>query len=403
MHLPLHAFTQLLIQILTAMKYHIKYIALAMMLIIATSCIKDVTFSGEETTPKLVVNGLQIVGETPNLCIEKSWFFLSSEPDIKVKGLSVKLFVNDTFVEDLMVMDSCTINENGYYYGEPHYKFSYCYGTYIYQEGDKVRFEVISDEFDPTEISITMPGQPEVLDFDTTRVEGIYYPSYEEDPNFYWEVDSQGNPCSLQYQDYYDEETQEWIAYYDTIYPGQLNYNKVYFNLSIANAPEKEYFNFLPMEGFYSDWGLHLYSSDPVFNSFEITSFIDNEYSANTEYNVFSDALFQGDSYTLSFYSDYVYYGCDDKHFVIDLHYIDENYFKYLQSYDAYNNSDLGELTYLISEPIQIYSNVKGGIGIVGAMGRATTAEITIASPDYKSVETTSKDAKSCVSKKINL
>ena len=387
-----------------AMKHYIKYITFVLVLFAAASCIKDVDFDGEETSPKLVVNGIQVVGETPNLCIEKSRFFLSNETNIKVKGLAVKLYVNDAFVEDLMVMDSCTTNENGYYYGEPNYKFSYCYGTYVYQEGDKIRFEVSSDDFDTTEIEIAMPGQPEILNFDTTKVEPVYYSTYEEDPDFYWEVDAQGNPCCPQYQEYYDDETQEWISYYDTIYPGQLAYHNIYFKLCIANAPGKEYFNLIPNSDFIIDNGYSshamFFSSDPVFKPFNVSSLIDYEYNGNKDYNYFSDVLFQGNSYNLSFYTSSEYSNDNGKTFAIDLHYIDDNYYKYLQSYDEYKNNDLGELTYLISEPIQIYSNVKGGIGIVGAMGRATSAEITIASPDYKSVGTTSKDAKSCVSKK---
>lgn len=348
---------------------------MALVLFMATSCIKDVTFSGDETAPRLVVNGVQKVGETPNLCIEKSRFFLSSSTDFKVENVAVKLYVNDAFVEDLMVMDSCTQYDDGYYHSTPNYKFSYCYGTYIYQEGDKVRFEVSSDEFDTTEIEITMPGQPEVLDFDTTRVEHVYYPTLEEDPNYYWTVDSQGNPCCPQYHEYYDEEAQEWISYYDTVYPGQVNYDKVHFGLRIANKPQKEYFNLIPIEGFAGDWGVYLYSTDPVFSTFAITSLIDNEYQGKADYNVFSDALFQGESYNLNFYADWVYFGNYGKTFTTDLYYIDENLYKYLQSYDAYEEGDLGELTYLIAEPTQIYSNVKGGIGIVGAMGRATRAE----------------------------
>ena len=359
------------------MKQHLKYFALAAVLFMATSCTKDITFEGEESAPKLVVNGLQIVGETPNLCIEKSRFFMSTSTDVMVKNLSVKLYVNDAFVEDLIVVDSCTQYEDGYYHDNPNYKFNYCYGSYVYQEGDKVRFEVRSDDFDTNEIEITMPGQPVILDFDTTRVERIYHPSLEEDPNYYWAIDSQGNPCCPQYSEYYDEESHTWIGYYDTIYPGQLDYCKVHFNLQIANTPQKEYFNLIPVEGFSgSHYYVQLYSTDPVFSNMDITSLINNEYHGKNDHNIFSDDLFQGDSYNLSFYDDWVYFGNYDRPFSVNLHYIDENYFKYLQTFDAYQDSDLGGLTYLIAEPTQIYSNVKDGIGIVGAMGRATSAEM---------------------------
>ena len=358
------------------MKTNIKIMLSLAMAALMTSCIKEVEFTGEQTEPVLVVNGMQQVGKTPNLIIEKSHFFLSNATSTNVEGLEVKLFVNDEFVENLTVADSMLYAEGEYYY-ETNYKFNYCHGDYIFKEGDKVRFEITSDEFDPASASLVMPGQPEVLGFDTTRMEGIYYDTYEECPECYTDTDSEGKPCRIENNGYYDSETHEWIDHFDTIYPGSLFYATLYFALQINDAAGSHYYNIKPTEGFYNYY-TRFYSEDPVFSNLSLTSLTDSDYQGNDSYNVFSDALFENQHYDLNFYSEYVYFDNQARQFTVELSLISEDFYKYFQSYRSYNSNDLGIFTYLYAEPTQIYSNVEGGIGIVGAMGKPVTAQLSI-------------------------
>ena len=124
------------------------------------SCVKDVEFNGEQSDPLLVVNGVQQAGKTANLCIEKSWFFLDSRIDFRVKDVEVDLYVNGSFKESLQVRDSIS-----------DYIFTYCEGQYELCEGDKLRFEVRSSEFETAYAEVTLPESPTVISFDTVSVD----------------------------------------------------------------------------------------------------------------------------------------------------------------------------------------------------------------------------------------
>ena len=88
--------------------------------------------------------------------------------------------------------------------------------------------------------------------------------------------------------------------------------------------------------------------------------------------------MFENQHYDLNFYSEYVYFDNQARQFTVELSLISEDFYKYFQSYRSYNSNDLGIFTYLYAEPTQIYSNVEGGIGIVGAMGKPVTAQLSI-------------------------
>ena len=133
------------------------------------SCIKDIEFSGEQTESKLVMIGLQYVGGTPQLLVHHSLFFLDDSDDIKVNGLQVKLFVNDEFVEDLTVVD--TVLTSGDFEFEKStlagraadaygLSMNYCSGEYVFQAGDRIRFEATSDDYDAVTAEIVMPVSP---------------------------------------------------------------------------------------------------------------------------------------------------------------------------------------------------------------------------------------------------
>ena len=339
----------------------------------SVSCTKRVDFDEVQVQPLLVVNGLQRVGGTPNLCIEKSRFFLSNESDITVKGVQVKLFVNDEYVENLIVVDSMFYNDENYY--ETNYKYSYCYGTYVYQTGDRVCFEVSADDFESVTASVVMPDSPMVLGFDTTHLEPIYNPSYEDSPYSYQDVDAEGNPCSIDPIWEWDEDFENFeIVGWDTVYPGTIYAVDAYFDFHFNDPQGYQYYNIIPVKGFRS-WR----SSDPVFMQADnLTSLSDFEYYGNDERNLFSDMLFQGKDYHLEFFASYVSVYNDSVMFSVDFSCVDENYYKYIQSCESQENELLGEVSYLFGEPTQIYSNVEGGIGIVGAMSAPVRSSFTV-------------------------
>ena len=300
-----------------------------LILFIATvfvSCTKEVDFTGTQSDPLLVVNGLQQVGQPARLHVEKSTFFLDDQPDCRVKDLRVDLYVNGVFEESLKVRDSMLMenyiiwSDTGEMYVERlRYAFNYCESNYILCEDDEVRFEVSSREFETAIAEVSMLRPPQVISFDTVHVE----------------------------------------TFTD-------NLTKIRFALNLDDPSGNDYYNLYPhgaLSGFTS--------SDPVFA--DLTAFEDiedifgeNEYYGYGPYNMFTDRFFDGSVYSLSMethlYSDELY-----EPFVLEVSRVDMGYYQYTKSYQAYSNSNPDSMIGMFTEPVQVYSNVKNAIGVVGA------------------------------------
>lgn len=108
---------------------------------------------------------------------------------------------------------------------------------------------------------------------------------------------------------------------------------------------------------------LEIASKDPVLTG-KVISSIGDDY--NNKFGVFSDELFDGKSHDIEilFYSSDLYYDNDfnilRKELVVEIQSISEDYYKFLKSYAQQLDGDDSPFT----EPIQLWSNVKGGVGI---------------------------------------
>ena len=303
--------------------------------VVLVSCTKEVDFTGTQSDPLLVVNGLQQVGQPARLQIEKSTFFLDDQPDCRVKDLHVDLYVNGVFEESLQVRDSMEMenyiiwSDTGELYVERlRYAFNYCESNYILNDNDEVRFEVSSSEFETAIAEVSMPKLPQVISFDTVRVESM-------------------NEYEL----------------------------KIRLALKLDDPSGSDYYNLYPqgaMSGFHS--------SDPVFA--DLTAFEDiedifgeNLYYGYGQYNMFSDRFFDGSQYSLSmevdYYGDMIY-----EPFISEVSRVDAGFYQYMKSYQAYSNSDPDSMIGMFTEPVQVYSNVKNAIGVVGAQSRPVTVTI---------------------------
>ena len=303
-----------------------------------TACVKEVEFDGEQTDPLLVVNGVQQVGQPARLCVEKSVFFLNANRDCRVKDVEVDLYVNGAFKESLQVRDSvCYETYIDWNDGDEivmerlDYAFTYCEGQYVLCAGDRLHFEVRSSEFDDAaEAEVTMPAAPNVISFDTVRVD---HP-----------VD---NPCT------------------------------VCFSLTLDDPAGKDYYNLCPLDGLVG-----FFSSDPIFtilSNFELDDLMgeSSEYYAYGAYNVINDAYFDGRTYSISMN---VYSWGEDFYepFTLEVTRVDEAMYQYEQTYAAYSNSDPESLIGMFTEPVRVYTNVKNGIGVVCAQSQPITFSIDL-------------------------
>lgn len=321
---------------------HIKILSITLLIAALTACEKEILYTDIAPDPLLVVNGIQHVGAPAYLSVEKSSFYADVETDFRVKDVHANLYVNGIFKETLQVRDSIIMetyyipSENGF--GEeverPIFAFNYCEGTYILQEGDELRFEVRSSEFEKTAVAeTTMPSMPNVVSFDTVR-----------------------------------------IANNNDGYGGQT----IYFSLEIDDPVGKDYYNLFPqygLEGFTS--------TDPVFADFMNIVHVEDlfggsNYYANGPYNMFNDAYFDGKRYAVSLevsvdFDSYSFF----EPFVLEVTKADYNLYQFKKTYAAQQFNDNG-LMGLFTEPTQVYSNVLNGVGVVCSQSQPVTVTIDL-------------------------
>ena len=60
---------------------------------------------------------------------------------------------------------------------------------------------------------------------------------------------------------------------------------------------------------------------------------------------------------------------------------VDEHLYRYRTTYNAYNASNPESLLGMFTEPVQVYSNVRNGIGVVAAQSSSVIFTINI-TPD---------------------
>lgn len=309
-------------------------IVMTVMALAMASCVKDLEFDGEQSEPLLVVNGIQQVGQPARLCVEKSQFFLNDDKDFRVKDVAVDLYVNGAFKESLQVRDSMVTEVYiDWNYGneveveELLYAFNYCEGQYLLCEGDQLRFEVHSSEFETATAEVSLPESPDVVSFD--------------------------------------------MVSFDT-----SNYTAK-FVLKLKDPSGADYYNLHPgdaLTGFSS--------SDPVFADLmgiDVESFVEGstEYYANGPYNVINDTYFNGRTYSISM--EKMLWGWEDYElFTLEVSRVDEHLYRYKTSYEAYESSDPGSILGMFTEPVQVYSNVENGVGVVCAQSKPVTFSIEI-------------------------
>lgn len=318
---------------------YFRLLAIFMLMAGMVSCEKEIFFNDIAPEPLLVVNGIQHVGEPARISVEKSSFYIQSEKDFRVKDVHVDLYVNGAFKETLQVRDSLIMGtysiwseEGEQIYEELRYAFNYCEGEYILCEGDALRFEVSSSEFDGVAVAeTTIPYAPNVISFDTVRMET-------------------GND-----------------------YGG----NTIYFALTVDDPVGSDYYNLNPQEGFDG-----FQSSDPVFADFMNIVHVDDlfggsDYYGRGAYNMFNDKYFDGKQYAVSMYINaYSHNGQYNEPFVLEVSKVDYGLYQYKKSYDAYDYND--DLLSMFTEPTQVYSNVQNGVGVVCSQGQSVTVVVDL-------------------------
>ncbi len=322
------------------MKINSFQLILAFLSLAFTSCETEIDFSGKDTSTLLVLNSIITPDSLIKVKVSESRFFLDNDSKFNdVLNATVKIWVNDIEKPALL------------HKGEGLYVSSY-----MPKAGDKIRITAKNDKYaEVRSFTEMLPAIP-VSSIDTSSKIIDRYPVYING--------SYGGSADTN----------------DTIF----NYN-IDFKMKLHIKDPKEVDNYyriiVKMVNYYSNGmnsvaAVFFNSDDPVFeNTSEDGIFGGGSYGL---YSVFSDALFNGKEYKLSISSN-IYTSSlnssgypDDgntydnpyvvkKEFVFELQSISKSYYLYLKSREAGSN-----VIGFFSEPVQIYNNIEGGIGIFG-------------------------------------
>ena len=143
------------------MSMHMKHIFLLALLLLVTSCMKEIDLEHLRPEPKLVLNCVIIQDKPIIASLSRTWFYTEGGVNLLMENADVKLYVNDRFVEQL------SFNLNAYNYNT----FGGYVATYIPVVGDKIRIEAEMDGYKPVVAEDVIPGPPTLLNF---AVENYY-------------------------------------------------------------------------------------------------------------------------------------------------------------------------------------------------------------------------------------
>jgi len=309
------------------------------------SCEKEIYFRGDEIKTKLVLNGFLAPDSIVKINLSESKFFLDDNWVYNyINNAKVDLWKDGNKIESLSNV------EEGFYIG-----------TYIPKIGDNIKITASCEGFEMIECSTEIVIPTPIISVDTVnyKEEKQYNGYYSEDGIFL--IDSLSYYLSINTDIFIKfQDPKDIPNYYDLM---------IYLNINFANKEKIVY-------------PLRFFSDDLVFQTGNDFNFLDDNNHLNS--TLFSDELFDGKEYKLKIKSDY-WSGIYIKENLSDPHYgapaftsmeisfelqsLSYSYYMYRKTLEAHYN--LNDFIEFFSEPVQIYSNIKGGIGILGSYSKS--------------------------------
>jgi len=311
--------------------------------VLFSSCEKYIKFSGDETGTKLVLNGLLSSDSIIKIKLTESKFFLKEGHFNTINNATVELWKDGNKIENLL-------NKGKGYYT----------GNYIPKTGDNIRVTAFCEGFDRVDcsteiISPTPVNSADSMNYNEEKIYSRYIYSEKDGTSH---IDSSAYNLSINFDLNITFKDPKDIPNYYTI--------KVFIKYYFPKGNSA----FVPL--FYT-------SDDIVFKTGKEMGFLDDKNKMKTI--VFNDDLFDGKQYNIkikaynyddNYFSNYtfdtpfkIYPEPVDRDIYVELQSLSYDYYMYLKTIEA--NSNLSKLLESLSEPIQIYTNVKGGIGILGS------------------------------------
>jgi len=296
-------------------------------ILLFTSCEKTIHVKIEDKGRKIVVNSIFEAHSSLNVVLLESQHIQTGTSEyVPVRNASISLFENEIEIE------SISSDENGIYNFNQTLKEGSAYEIIVNSAKHGV---VTAQSYIPkkTEIDKIEYELNEASDQYSTYLEGVdlklNFKDKENKADFYL--------------------IQIYVTESYTYFDAELNEDVTYSNQ------------------FY----LNLNSYDP--------SVIIADYNINGL--LFNDELFDGKLHTLSFFTDYFYYGSTEgssiKYFIL-LNSLSEDLYNYYLSYTKYQEVNDNPF----AEPVKVYNNIENGFGIFGGASIAIDS-VEIEVPGY--------------------
>ncbi len=297
----------------------LRYFTSLVFLGLIIACEKEIGFRPKDQHPFLVMNSYLCPDSAWNVSVSQSVSIMENLTENVVSDCEVKVYENETLVETLQ-FDAATKRY---------------FGTGKPAAGKKYKITVAKNGFLPIEATSAIEPVIEILQ------------------------------CSIVKDTLNERRANATITFKD---PAGV---KNFYRLVVANVDEfaekpswAANNNSQSEPWLYTNYSVGIGTNDPNLdwgNESSSAGFIDDV--PNNIFDIFSDDLIEGKEYTLSFSYLLSSYPEADNKTIIYLQSITEDLHKYLKTLSAqfYFGDDL------LMEPIQVYSNVKNGGGILGS------------------------------------
>ena len=335
-------------------------------LVILTSCEKEIEFNGGQTDPKLVINSIVEPGQRVEAYISRSYFFLDKPNTAAPDDLVASLYVNGNLIGEMTPFYD-TLWEM--YWPYDYQLIPGFYNDYCPQEGDIVQITATANGFDEAE-GTTSP-LPKDLDCP---------------------LEIEVTEWSSAYNSYFNYDTQEYET--DSTVLNISGYLNLTFTITDPNPGKTDYFRLTTSRNNGISIGqnrrhISFDYDDPVFGAtMAENDFFDASDLDTRPEGVFTDMIFDGSSYRLKLK---VWFDCelgedfDPDFFRVPfmVEHLSKEYYNYL------NTCDQGdEYNAFFAEPVQTFSNVTNGFGIVGGSAiRTLWIDLPIEGPERSKVE----------------
>ena len=310
---------------------HLPYIIL--LGVVLTSCYRKIDLDEYRTTPKIVINSTVSPDTVVMASITRTWFYPDKNPYVNLPHAQVDLYINDQYIERMQWKALHTSNQTD----------SLFFSNTVPEEGDRIKIIASTPEYGAATAEDIIPKKVPIKEVKYTikKGEGIYQEAYTDYYEIYYEVT-------------FDE------------FPEKDNYY-------LARITQIEYSHTSP-----SQTTVEVDYIDPVFK--EQDAILDGSMAFNGLEKrggaLFTDQSMNGQTYTLQI-KEIATRLDETEQRAVSIYSLSESYFLYLLSLQKIAGSTLeGGLGNIgLAEPLRVYSNVKGGTGILGGNQQA---EVTI-------------------------